>query len=79
MTALEHAEELRKRAIDLLLEERAAIVEKLKQIGYGDEQKSPAIRRGRPKRTTPAQDPEQPVSHSDTTQSALPLPHSELA
>jgi hypothetical protein len=47
MTAREEAEELRQQAICKLLDERRAIDEQLKTLGY-DKEKAPAKRRGRP-------------------------------
>ena len=49
MTALEKAEELRKQAISVLLEERQAIDEQLKLLGNEDE-KTHVKRRGRPRK-----------------------------
>jgi hypothetical protein len=67
MTAREEAEQLRQQAIKKLLEERDAVDEQLKLLGYGLDAKSPAKRRGRPpKQATPQPDLSEGISGSET-------------
>jgi hypothetical protein len=69
MTSLEQADDYRLKASDLLLNEREQIDNRLNQLGYGQEQKSPdKKRRGRPpKLSTPIDQ----TSHSDTIGEAV--------
>jgi hypothetical protein len=48
MSAREEAEELRQKAIETLLDEKHAIEEQLKLLGYGQEKAPTQKRRGRP-------------------------------
>jgi hypothetical protein len=48
MTVREEAEDLRQRAIRTLLDEKRAIEEQLKLLGYGQEKTATTKRRGRP-------------------------------
>jgi hypothetical protein len=59
MTAIEQAEELRQKAISLLIAERDQIEERLIQLGYGQEKAPLGKKRGRkPKNaTTPPAEP----------------------
>jgi hypothetical protein len=58
MNALEQAEELRQRAIALLVGERDQIEERLIQLGYGQEKAALGKKRGRkPKFTTQPAEP----------------------
>jgi hypothetical protein len=66
MSALDQAEELRQKAITILLSELQQIEERLAQLGHGDK-KVPAVRRGRPPKQQPLIS-DQP----DTTGSVLP-------
>jgi hypothetical protein len=71
MTAIEQADEYRLKAIDLLLSEREQIENRLNQLGYGQEQKSPdKKRRGRPPKQQP--DLELSSDHSERTESVAP-------
>ena len=73
MNARAQAEELKRQAIDVLLEERAAIDEELKLLGYG-QGTAPQKKRGRPKK--------QPIEVVPATENPLeigskiePVPH----
>lgn len=59
MTVREKAEELRQEAISALLDEKAAIEEMLKTLGYDPESKAATKKRGRPSKqdvSDPAQE-----------------------
>jgi len=71
MTAREEAEELREEAINKLLEERKAIDEELKLLGYGQELKTPTKRRGRPPKAT-LEDGQQVQIQADSTERQPP-------
>ncbi len=51
MTAREEAEELRQKAIETLLDEKRAIEEQLKLLGYSQGKPSTQKRRGRPRKS----------------------------
>lgn len=69
MNIIEQAEQLRQRAISLLVEERGRIDAQLGQLGYGQEKAPSGKRRGRrPKNFTEPEAPEPDASRSDTIQ-----------
>lgn len=68
MTAIEQAEELRQKAIALLIAERDQIDGRLAQLGYGQEKAPSGKKRGRkPKSSTP---PAEPLFQPDSSQVA---------
>jgi hypothetical protein len=81
MTAREEAQALRQQAITKLLDERNAIDEELKLLGYGQE-KTPASgkRRGRPPKSlthaadTPPNFPRIPTHRTRRLENFLPVP-----
>jgi hypothetical protein len=65
MTILDQAEELRQKAIGLLLNEREQIDQRLNQLGHDEQKTAPSKRRGRPpKQLVQEQAPELSVDHS---------------
>ena len=62
MTAIEQAEELRQRAITILLAEREQIDTQLAQLGHGEKKAAPMKKRGRPSKATELSQPSQSYS-----------------
>jgi hypothetical protein len=69
MTAIEQAEDLRQKAIALLLAERSRLDAQLTSLGYGQEKAPTGKRRGRKPKIQEAGQ-QLPASHSETREQA---------